>query len=69
LGQMKALQQCYVITDAFVHVGVLGVFGSQHQMVFWESGLFGKGVELLRSFDHPVQALGGTVCKARHFNP
>jgi hypothetical protein len=23
-----------VITDAFGHVGVLGVFGSQHQVVF-----------------------------------
>ena len=54
--------------DAFVHVGVLGVFGSQHKMVFWKPGIRGKALQLLQVGHHPVQALGGSVCKAGHFN-
>ena len=68
LRQVKGLEQGLAIADAFVHVGVLGVFRAQHKMVFWKPGIRGKALQLLQGGHHSVQALGRSVCKAGHFN-
>ena len=65
LSRVKCGQEAGRVSQAFVNLWVLGVVGTQYQMVFRKQGLVGKTHEFVRSHDGVLHALRRTLRQAR----